>query len=160
MLRNIKLLLPRARLLAAIERRPLLLHNFQSTRSYAHSRFSERRPGSSRSRDKPERVSRSQRQSSDGSEPEIPESEGTWRDVKIGPFTFRVWESSRMNAGDKPVFEQKYTQEDTRSETPRSSRPEQEESPLWEASRRPPSSDPEEGLKRLLMDNDLLIVTR
>ena len=65
-----------------------------------------------------------------------------------------------MNAGDKPVFEQKYTQEDTRSETPRSSRPEQEETPLWEASRRPPSSDPEEGLKRLLMDNDLLIVTR
>ena len=32
-------------------------------------------------------------------------------------------------------------------------------SPLWKASQRPPSSDPEEGLKRLLQD-DSLVVTR
>ncbi len=39
-------------------------------------------------------------------------------------------------------------------------KPSAEESPLWQASQRPPASDPEEGLTRLLMDNNLLIVTR
>lgn len=33
-------------------------------------------------------------------------------------------------------------------------------SPLWEASQRVPTSDPEQGLKTLLMDNDLLVITR
>ena len=31
---------------------------------------------------------------------------------------------------------------------------------LWEASQRPPASNPEEGLKSLLLNNDLLVVTR
>ena len=31
---------------------------------------------------------------------------------------------------------------------------------LWEASQRPPASNPEEGLKSLLLKNDLLVVTR
>ncbi|KAI0082766.1 Scramblase-domain-containing protein [Panus rudis PR-1116 ss-1] len=35
-----------------------------------------------------------------------------------------------------------------------------EDSPLWEASQRPPASNPEEGLKTLLMDNEVLIVER
>ncbi|KAI0709418.1 Scramblase-domain-containing protein [Earliella scabrosa] len=35
-----------------------------------------------------------------------------------------------------------------------------EQSPLWEQSGRPPASNPEEGLRRLLMDNDRLVVTR
>ncbi len=39
-------------------------------------------------------------------------------------------------------------------------RPSAEESPLWEQSARPPASNPEDGLKRLLMQNDNLIVTR
>ncbi|TCD66687.1 hypothetical protein EIP91_001041 [Steccherinum ochraceum] len=34
------------------------------------------------------------------------------------------------------------------------------ESAIWEASQRPPAGDPEEGMRRLLMDNDLLIVER
>ncbi|OCH85303.1 Scramblase-domain-containing protein [Obba rivulosa] len=39
-------------------------------------------------------------------------------------------------------------------------RPSVESSPLWEASRRPATSDPHEGLQNLLMYNDQLIVTR
>ncbi|KAI0093558.1 Scramblase-domain-containing protein [Irpex rosettiformis] len=35
-----------------------------------------------------------------------------------------------------------------------------EESPLWEASQRSPSSNPEEGLQKLLLENDVLVVTR
>ncbi|PCH38138.1 Scramblase-domain-containing protein [Wolfiporia cocos MD-104 SS10] len=35
-----------------------------------------------------------------------------------------------------------------------------EQSPLWEASQRAPLSDPEEGLKRLLLGHDELVVTR
>ena len=38
--------------------------------------------------------------------------------------------------------------------------PSVEQSPLWKASQRPPASNPEEGLKRLLLDNDLLVITR
>ncbi len=150
MLRNIKPLLVRAR--------PVLqprLPMEQSVRHYASSRFAERGPGSSRSRDRPERVSRPNQQS----DPFQPESKGIWRDVKAGEFTFRVWESSRMNAGDKPVFDERYTRS-TSPEESRSSHSEQDDSPLWQASRRSPSSDPEEGLTRLLMDNDLLVVTR
>ncbi|KAI0957426.1 hypothetical protein AcW1_005822 [Taiwanofungus camphoratus] len=39
-------------------------------------------------------------------------------------------------------------------------RPPFEQSPLWEASQRIPLSDPEVGLKRLLLSNDQLVVTR
>ncbi|KDQ60670.1 hypothetical protein JAAARDRAFT_31650 [Jaapia argillacea MUCL 33604] len=39
-------------------------------------------------------------------------------------------------------------------------KPSSEESPLWEETMRPPSSDPEEGLRRLLMNNDSLVITR
>lgn len=39
-------------------------------------------------------------------------------------------------------------------------RPSTEESPLWQASQREPASDPAEGMRRLLMENDLLVITR
>ena len=39
-------------------------------------------------------------------------------------------------------------------------RPSSEESPLWGESQRGPFSDPEEGLKRLLLYNEELVVTR
>jgi len=35
-----------------------------------------------------------------------------------------------------------------------------EQSPLWEASQRPPVSNPEDGLKRLLLGHDQLVITR
>jgi hypothetical protein len=35
-----------------------------------------------------------------------------------------------------------------------------ENSPLWEASRREPAADPEESLKKLLMQSDVLVITR
>lgn len=35
-----------------------------------------------------------------------------------------------------------------------------EQSPLWEASQRPPTSNPEEGLRLLLLENNSLYVTR
>ncbi|KAI0687124.1 Scramblase-domain-containing protein [Cytidiella melzeri] len=38
--------------------------------------------------------------------------------------------------------------------------PSAEESPLWEASKRPPASDPQEGLRKLLLEHDMLVVTR
>ncbi|KAK7693671.1 hypothetical protein QCA50_003241 [Cerrena zonata] len=48
------------------------------------------------------------------------------------------------------------------SPTPEDQRPFEtdENSTLWEASQRPPASNPEEGLNTLLMHNDLLVVTR
>lgn len=39
-------------------------------------------------------------------------------------------------------------------------RPSSQESPLWAESQRGPFSDPKEGLKRLLLGNDELVVTR
>lgn len=153
MLRNIKPLVVRTRPVA--QPRLLVQYNSPSVRQYAFSRFAERGPGSSRSRDRPERVPHPQQPNG----PFQPEVEGTWHDVKAGQFTFRVWESSRTHAEDKPVFDENHTRS-TPHEGPRSSHSEQDDSPLWQASRRSPSSDPEEGLTRLLMDNDLLIVTR
>lgn len=38
--------------------------------------------------------------------------------------------------------------------------PSAEESPLWQAGRRAPEGNPEEGLRHILMNNDLLVVTR
>ncbi|KAI0818518.1 Scramblase-domain-containing protein [Irpex lacteus] len=38
--------------------------------------------------------------------------------------------------------------------------PSAEESPLWETSQRPPASNPEEGLRKILLENDVLVVTR
>lgn len=38
--------------------------------------------------------------------------------------------------------------------------PSAEQSPLWEASQRPPASNPREGLQKLLLENNLLVVTR
>ena len=38
--------------------------------------------------------------------------------------------------------------------------PSAEESPLWAASQRPPSDDPEEGMRRLFLSNETLVVTR
>lgn len=40
------------------------------------------------------------------------------------------------------------------------SEPSKEESQLWRTSQRPPASDPEEGLRRLLMDNQVLVIER
>ncbi|KAH8106761.1 Scramblase-domain-containing protein [Cristinia sonorae] len=61
----------------------------------------------------------------------------------------------------RPVVSSKLTRPSTRAEaTPSEDKPSIEESELWETSQRPPASDPEEGLRRLLMENDQLIVTR
>ena len=38
--------------------------------------------------------------------------------------------------------------------------PSVEDSPLWESSQRPPSSNPQEGLQKLLLENNTLVVTR
>jgi len=38
--------------------------------------------------------------------------------------------------------------------------PPSERSPLWEASQRPPASNPEDGLRRLLLGNERLVITR
>lgn len=157
MLRNVRPLLSQSRAtITGTLRSPKYSSNL--CRSYAHSRFSERRPGSSRSRDRPERLSPRPRGPSESKENPL-EGEGSWRDVKLGPFTFRVWQNSQtFTPGEQAPFEQKTR--DTFAEQPRSSQPEQEESPLWQTSQRPPASDPEDGLNRLLMNNDLLIVTR
>lgn len=160
MLRNIRPLLTQSRA-ATSTLRPLVFSS-SLCRNYARSRFPEHAPGSSRTRDRPERISpreRPKRASESNENPLAAEGDGNWRDVKLGPFTFRVWENSKpFSRGEQAPLEQQ--SKDTSAETPRSSQPEQEESPLWQASQRPPASDPEEGLHRLLMDNDLLVVTR
>ena len=50
--------------------------------------------------------------------------------------------------------------EEPSSSTSYEERPSVEESVLWEQGVRPPASNPEDGLRRLLMENDRLIVTR
>ncbi|KIP08158.1 hypothetical protein PHLGIDRAFT_104733 [Phlebiopsis gigantea 11061_1 CR5-6] len=102
--------------------RTCVQHNFKrasaaallpSFRTYAHSRFTEKAPGSSRIRDRPQRIPIDKAPKSD------------------------------------PVNDVKHEES-----------PSADESDLWQASMRAPASDPEEGLTRLLMDNDELIVTR
>ena len=102
--------------------RTCLQHNFKRAsaaslllpcRTYAHSRFTERGPGSSRTRDRPQRI---------------------------------------------PT--DKVRRDDPLNDAGHEEKPSADESDLWQASMRPPASDPEEGLTRLLMDNDELIVTR
>lgn len=51
-------------------------------------------------------------------------------------------------------------QADERHEFEAEPEPSAEESPLWAASQRPPSDDPEEGIRRLLLSNETLVVTR
>ena len=85
-------------------------------RTYVHSRFPDKVPGSSRKRERIERVH--PRRATQSEEPE------SW-------FNF--------------AQEQK---------------PSVEQSDLWEASRRTPTGDPEEGLRRLLLGNEVLVVTR
>lgn len=89
----------------------------QPCRTYAYSRFPENGPGSSRTRDRPQRIPQSLHR-----EPSA--------DSKS---------SSDFEHEEKPSVN---------------------ESDLWEASQRAPASDPVEGLTRLLMDNDVLVVTR
>jgi hypothetical protein len=48
----------------------------------------------------------------------------------------------------------------TREEVPHEEKPSSEESPLWQESARSVNSDPGEGLKRLLMSHESLVVTR
>ncbi|GLB35083.1 putative phospholipid scramblase family protein [Lyophyllum shimeji] len=43
---------------------------------------------------------------------------------------------------------------------PREESPSEEQSQLWHTSQRPPSSNPEDGLRRLLLENDTLVVER
>ena len=54
-------------------------------------------------------------------------------------------------AHDQQTYESQFT-----SEKPFS----MDDSQLWDSSRRMPSSDPEEGLKRLLLNNETLVITR
>ena len=132
-------------------------YGVNSCRSYAFSRFQDRGPGSHRARERPARVNPRKRVEDN---PDIAD-DGVWQDVKIGPFTFRVSKNNRTwTSSGQPDVQQPYSTSDTFSE-PRASRPEQEQSPLWEAaSQRAPASDPREGLERLLMGNDLLVITR
>lgn len=48
----------------------------------------------------------------------------------------------------------------TREEVPHEEKPSSEVSALWQESARPVNSDPAEGLKRLLMTHESLVVTR
>ncbi len=58
---------------------------------------------------------------------------------------------------DDPPLQEQYTYGSAfKSEQ----QPSAEESPLWEASQRPPASNPEEGLRKILLENDVLVVTR
>ncbi|GBE82046.1 Phospholipid scramblase family protein [Sparassis crispa] len=81
-------------------------------RTYALSRFPERRPGTGRIR-----------------------SEASLNDIR-----------SRENSGRRGPINDEL--------------PTYDRSPLWEASKRAPVSDPEAGLKRLLLDNNQLVITR
>lgn len=68
-----------------------------------------------------------------------------------GPGTSRTRERAEPSLKRRRPFEQDEQHEQ---------QPSVEESPLWQASQRPPAGNPEEGLKRLLMDNEQLVVTR
>ncbi|KAI0341753.1 Scramblase-domain-containing protein [Trametopsis cervina] len=83
----------------------------RSSRAYAHSRFSDKRPGVGRTRVHSEKL-----------------------------YGRRV-----ERREDDFATEQE---------------PSVQESPLWQTSQRPPTSNPEEGLKTLLLQNDVLVITR
>ncbi|KAI8998497.1 Scramblase-domain-containing protein [Trametes punicea] len=104
------------------------------TRTYAFSRFEKPRPGVGRQRPKLAHVH--PRKHVDPSLDPPHESP---------PPLFGFWPFQSASAGG-PL--------------PREEQPSAAESPLWEGSVRAPASNPEEGLKRLLMDNDKLVVTR
>ncbi|RPD80232.1 Scramblase-domain-containing protein [Lentinus tigrinus ALCF2SS1-7] len=66
-------------------------------------------------------------------------------------YAFSRFEKSRPGVGRERPRSSQFTYEE---------RPSAEESPLWEQSVRPPASNPEDGLRRLLMQHDSLVVTR
>ncbi|KAI0636816.1 Scramblase-domain-containing protein [Trametes polyzona] len=105
----------------------------QCTRTYAFSRFEKPRPGVGRERPKVDPASTRKRLDPSQGQPQQEGSE-------FWPF------QNFASSGGGP-----FARED---------RPSTEQSPLWEESVRRPSSNPEESLHRLLMQNDRLIVTR
>ncbi|KAI0780774.1 Scramblase-domain-containing protein [Trametes elegans] len=103
----------------------------QFTRTYAFSRFEKPRPGVGRERPKLDPLNaRKQVKSSSDPASEPP------------PPEFGFW-----NASSGGTF--------AREEQPSAA-----QSPLWEETVRTPASNPEEGMHRLLMENNRLIVTR
>ncbi|KAH9901085.1 Scramblase-domain-containing protein [Cubamyces lactineus] len=102
-------------------------------RTYAFSRFEKPRPGVGRERPKLDRANVKQRV-----EPSVDPS------TEPPPFGFWPFQSASSSSGPLPREEQ----------------PSASQSPLWEESIRTPASNPEEGMHRLLMENDRLIVTR
>ncbi|KAI0673066.1 Scramblase-domain-containing protein [Trametes maxima] len=106
----------------------------QCTRSYAFSRFERPRPGVGRERPKLDPLQPRKRDDTpDPSQESQPSGSEFW------PF--------RRNDSSGGPF--------AREEQPSAS-----QSPLWEESVRVPASDPEDSLRRLLMDNNRLIITR
>ncbi|KAI0831471.1 Scramblase-domain-containing protein [Trametes gibbosa] len=106
--------------------------SLQCTRAYALSRFERPRPGVGRERPKVSPRKRGEQPSESTPEPP-PQESSSW------PF-------QNASSGGGP-----FARED---------KPSADHSPLWEGSVRAPASNPEEGLQRLLMNNDKLIVTR
>ncbi|KAI0328535.1 Scramblase-domain-containing protein [Cubamyces sp. BRFM 1775] len=105
------------------------------TRTYAFSRFEKPRPGVGRERPKLDRANVKERVEptpDPSTEPAQP------------PFGFWPFQNVSSNSGPLPREEQ----------------PSASQSPLWEESMRTPASNPEEGMHKLLMENDRLIVTR
>ena len=78
-------------------------------------------------------------------------------------YAFSRFEKPRPGVGRERPRVNPLNRREAEAEGPRytyEERPSAEESPLWEQSVRPPASDPEEGLRRILMQNDSLVVTR
>lgn len=128
-------------------------------RLYAHSRFADKSLGSGRKREKVERIDLDTRKRARRS---VSQEKGSWQDVKLGPFTMRVRVNRRVLQSSKteeqPSFQHHYNS--ILGDQQQQQRASQDDSPLWRGSQRAPNSDPEQGLKRLLMENDLLVVTR
>ncbi|RDX56601.1 Scramblase-domain-containing protein [Lentinus brumalis] len=94
---------------------------------------------------------------------------GTSRPAALGTvltartYAFSRFDKPRPGVGRERPRVNPLHRRSTDAESPKfayEERPSVEESPLWEQSARLPASNPEEGLKRLLMQNDNLIVTR
>lgn len=80
-------------------------------------------------------------------------------------YALSRFEKSRPGVGrERPKLTHRQRSEDNpRTDGSRFShedRPSAEKSPLWEQTARSPANNPEEGLQRLLMENDRLVVTR
>ncbi|KAH9857035.1 Scramblase-domain-containing protein [Lenzites betulinus] len=104
----------------------------QCTRTYALSRFEKPRPGVGRERPRVDPRRRAEAQP--GPTPEPPPQESSF------------WPFQNASSSGGP-----FARED---------KPSAEQSPLWDESMRTPASNPEEGLHKLLMENDKLIITR